>query len=74
MSETIQPDHLAVVSDTETGLYHGAYYRNHSTPSGCNRFYLAATTKAGFETAFEAAEAINSLFPDVQQAIGTKDK
>ena len=58
-------DHLAVVQHSETKLYHGGYYRNKPTPSGCVRFILQCTTKEGFKTEKEAAEAIEKAFPDL---------
>ena len=57
--------HLALVQHSETGLYHGAVYRNHPTPSGCDRFILAFTTDEGFGSKRKAAEAINAGFPDL---------
>lgn len=57
--------HLAVVKDQGTGLHHGAIYRNHPTPSGCDRFLLAGTTEQGFPTERAAAEFINGDRPDL---------
>lgn len=57
--------HLAVVKDKDTGLHHGAIYHNHPTPSGCDRFLLAVTTKQGFPTSRAAAEFINASCPDI---------
>lgn len=65
MSQEFLPDHLAVVQNNETGLYHGAYYRNIPTPSGCDRFWLHATTKKGFDSIDEAAKAISEAFPNM---------
>lgn len=59
------PDELAVVQHKETKLYHGAYYRNKPTPSGCDRFILQTTTTKGYETEFEAAKAIEAAFPNM---------
>jgi len=59
------PDHLAVVENKTTGLFHGAYYRNIPTPSGCDRFWLHTTTTEGFERAYEAAKAIAKAYPDM---------
>jgi hypothetical protein len=58
-------DHLAVVQHDETKLFHGAYYRNKPTPSGCVRFILQCTTKEGFTSEKEAAEAIEKAFPNM---------
>jgi hypothetical protein len=57
--------HLAVVTNPVTGLFHGAIYRNIPTPSGCNRFLLAATTKQGYATQRSAAVAINNQCLDL---------
>lgn len=59
------PDHLAVVQHQETKKFHGAYYRNKPTPSGCDRFLLHATTTQGYDTEREAAEAIEKAYPDM---------
>lgn len=59
------PDHLAVVEDKETGLFHGAYFRNIPTPSGCNRFWLHTTTSEGFTDPEAAADAISRAYPDM---------
>ncbi len=60
-------DHLAVITDEKTGFYHGAYYRNKPTPSGCVRFLLQATTKEGFPDFESAATAIEKAFPDMDK-------
>jgi hypothetical protein len=63
--------HLAIVTDTETGLFHGAVYRNHPTPSGCDRWLLQFTTQEGFGNERDAAQAINKAadqaFPNVER-------
>lgn len=51
--------YLAVVFNGKTGLYHGAIYRNHPTPSGCDRFLLSKTTTDGWLSQRKAAENIN---------------
>ncbi|HPN55112.1 MAG TPA: hypothetical protein PLB52_04280 [Candidatus Moranbacteria bacterium] len=51
--------YLAVVFNGNTGLYHGAIYRNHPTPSGFDRFMLSMTTKNGWFSQRKAAEKIN---------------
>lgn len=53
--------HLAVVFNVETGLYHGAIYRNHPTPSGCDRFFLEKTTNEGWLSPRKAAEQVNII-------------
>ena len=58
-------DHLAVIQHKDSLKYHGAYYRNKPTPSGCTRFILWVTTKEGFDTSEEAATAIEKAFPDM---------
>lgn len=60
-------DHLAVLQDEKTGLYHGAYYRNKPTPSGCVRFILSCTTIEGFADFEAAATAIEKAFPDMEK-------
>lgn len=62
MSESL-PDHLAVVENRTTGLFHGAYFRNIPTPSGCDRFWLHTTTTEGFERPYDAAKAIAKAYP-----------
>ena len=57
--------HLAIVTNPVSGLFHGAIYRNIPTPSGCNRFLLAATTKQGYATQRSAAIAINNQCLDI---------
>lgn len=57
--------HLAIVTNPVTGLFHGAIYRNHPTPSGCTRFLLAVTTKEGYANQRSAAIAINNQFPHI---------
>lgn len=57
--------HLAVVTNPVSGLFHGAIYRNIPTPSGCNRFLLAATTKQGYATQRSAAIVINNQCLDI---------
>ncbi len=61
------PDHLAVVQHMGTKLFHGAYYRNDPTPSGCDRFLLHTTTTQGYATEREAAEAIEKTYPDMSK-------
>ena len=57
--------HLAVVKHSETKQYHGAYYRDHPTPSGEHRLLLQCTTN-GFDCKKMAARAINKAFPDME--------
>lgn len=58
---------LDAVTDTETGLYHGAVYRNHPYPSGGDRWLLSLTINQGFNTAREAAISANNTFPEIKQ-------
>jgi len=60
-------DHLGIVQNQESKKYHGAYYRNKPTPSGCVRFILQCTTADGFNTPEEAAAAIEKAFPKMQK-------
>ena len=67
---TVYPEedkYLAVGQSNETGLYHGLVYRNHKTPSGCDRWLLALSTNQGFETERAAGDFINCQFPEVKQ-------
>lgn len=57
--------YLNVVTDKRTGLFHGAVFRLHSTPSGSKRWLLAATLDKGFKSARMAAAAVNEAFPDI---------
>lgn len=52
--------HLAVTINIETGLYHGAIYRNRPT-GDFDRFFLDKTTKEGFMSPRRAAEEINAF-------------
>lgn len=56
---------LAVIHDAESGLFHGALFQNHPTPSGLDRFLLKKSTTAGFDSERDAAVAINQAFPDL---------
>ena len=60
-------DYLAVIEDEQTGLYHGAMFRFHPTPSGCARWVLGVTTSTGYEVIRPAAAEINNVFPDLPQ-------
>jgi hypothetical protein len=57
--------HLTVIQDAESGMFHGALFQNHPTPSGLDRFLLAKSTTAGFGSERAAAVAINQAFPDL---------
>jgi hypothetical protein len=57
--------YLAIGQHEQTRLYHGLVYRNHKTPSGCDRWLLLLSTNEGFETERAAGEFVNSQFPDV---------
>lgn len=67
MSEDSKKAHLAIVTNTETGLFHGAMYINHPTPSGLDRYLLSRTTTDGYATERSAALAINAAYPDLDQ-------
>lgn len=71
-AEDYIPDHLAVIQMTGTGLFHGAYFRNSPTPSGCNRFYLHTSTTEGYATSDEAAKAIEAAYPNMPK-VATDD-
>lgn len=57
---------LAVVENTETGLFHGAVYRNYPSPSCLDRWLLSITLNEGFLSPRKAAIAVNTAFPDIQ--------
>lgn len=57
--------HLATVKQKATKKYHGAYYRDHPTPSGEHRLLLQCTTD-GFDCEKTAARAINEAFPNMK--------
>lgn len=65
MEKSKSLDHLAIIQHKDTEKYHGAYYRNKPTPSGCVRFILHCSTTDGFDTPTEAAAAIEKVFPDM---------
>lgn len=58
--------HLAVIKDKDTGLYHGAVYRNVPTPSGSDRWLLSVTMNKGFLSLRDATTEINKAFPEIQ--------
>lgn len=58
--------YLAIVEDTETGLFHGAVYRNHPTPSRSDRWLLSVTMEEGFHSSRKATIAVNEAFPKIQ--------
>ena len=66
MTGKSQEAHLAIVTNTETGLFHGALFVNHPTPSGCDRYLLSRTTTEGYATQRSAAMAINNACPHVE--------
>ena len=55
-------DYLAVGQDPNTKLYHGLFYVNHPTPSGCNRPILKSSTTKGYESEKEALDFIKKAF------------
>lgn len=67
MTGKSQKAHLAIVTNTETGLFHGALYVDHPTPSGSDRYLLSKTTTEGYATQRSAAMAINASYPDLDQ-------
>jgi hypothetical protein len=60
-------NYLTIVEDTRTGLFHGAMYRYHPTPSGCDRFILCVTSNKGYDSQRTAAAEINQAFPNLVQ-------
>lgn len=57
--------YITLVTNSETGLTHGALYRNARTPSGCDRYLLSITTTEGYRSETAAANAMNVAFPDL---------
>lgn len=57
---------FAVMTDAETGLFHGEVYRLHPTPSGFERWILAVSSNKGYPSLREAAEALHADFPEVK--------
>lgn len=57
--------HLGVIQNTQTGMFHGAVFRNHPTPSGCERYLLSRTINEGFTSNRDAALSVNEAFPDL---------
>ncbi len=53
-------DHIIISSDPETGLFYALLYRNHPTPSGCDRPILALSTNEGKKTTKEALDSMLS--------------
>jgi len=60
-------NYLAVIQHIGTKKYHGAYYQNKPTPSGCDRPILMTTTTDGFDNVEDAALAIEKAFPDMEK-------
>lgn len=66
MHEAINTDtkigSLAVARDREALKWHGLFYANNPTPSGCDRPVLRRSTTHGFESADEALSQIKKSF------------
>jgi len=61
-------NHIVAGQHGDTKLWHGLYYVNHPTPSGCDRPILRLSTKVGFSTEREAVEAMKAAFTPEQLA------
>jgi len=59
-------DYIVVAQDRDSLLYHGLFYTNKPTPSGCNRPTLQLETLQGLPTAKEALEGILKHFSTEQ--------
>lgn len=59
-------DHILAGQHKATKLWHGMFFSNHPTPSGCDRPILRFSTKQGFETEREAIEAMKKAFTPAQ--------
>lgn len=57
--------YMTISQHEETGLFHGLVYRNHPTPSGCDRWLLSLSTNEGFATQRLAGEYMNSQFTEL---------
>ena len=49
---------VEVVQDKETKLYHMAYFRRNTAPSGFERIAMVASTKKGYEDEEEALKLV----------------
>lgn len=54
--------YMTISQHEETGLYHGLVYRNHPTPSDCDRWLLSLSTNEGFASQRLAGEYMNTHF------------
>jgi hypothetical protein len=61
-SEEPLRDHIIAGQHRETKLWHGMFYRNCPTPSGCDRPILKLSTTEGYSTEKEAVEVMKSAF------------
>jgi hypothetical protein len=59
-------DHITAGQYKDTNLWHGLFYVNHPTPSGCDRPILKYSTKNGYATEQEAIEEIKKVFTPEQ--------
>jgi hypothetical protein len=55
-------DHIIAGQHEETKLWHGLFYINHPTPSGCDRPILKLSTTNGYVTEQEAVEVMKAAF------------
>jgi hypothetical protein len=59
------PNEAYIVAVQEDGGWRGYLFRNHPTPSGCDRWLLAVSTNRQFELRREAEMALSGSFNDV---------
>ena len=57
---------LDAMQDKQTLEWHGVFFVNIPTPSGCDRLKLMRSTTHGFKTAGEALDAIKKSFTPEQ--------
>lgn len=67
-------DHILVAQHKKTKLWHALLFRNHPTPSGCDRPILKLSTKTGKESPKEAVDEMkNNLEPEYWKKIDLPD-
>jgi hypothetical protein len=60
-------DHVSAIK-LKDGLWHGAYWVNRPTPSGCVRYVLQTTHNEGHATPEAAAEQMHNIYPQAAYA------
>lgn len=57
----------------KTSLFHGLVYRNHQTPSGCDRLLLQLSSNEGYKTREEALQKLSVDFPEALDQIDIEE-